>query len=139
MRSLIATDQDRNTFIQKIMQIPLDGKRRWTAEFKPFRIQRTIKQNSLYRVWLRCIAAETGNDINDLDECFKQKHLSWQVKEVLGDTVVRRIHTSTLNTAEFTVYLEAVKMQMLVNYGIELKSPGEDHWDDFYSHYGQER
>jgi len=136
MRQLIYTDQDRLTFLANAMKIPLNGKKCYIAEIKPFRAQRTVKQNRLLFMWLNLISKETGNDVDTLLEYFKQKHLSWHTKEVFGEDVVERISTSKLNTAEFTVFLEAIRVQMIQDYAIVLPSPGEAGWEEFYSQYG---
>jgi hypothetical protein len=137
MRRLIINEQDRQELIRAIQAIELDGSRKYVGEIKVFRMKRSLKQNSLYWMWLRCIKAETGNDMDDLHNYFTGKFLAWSVREVFGSEVPRHLSTADLDTKQFTEFLEQVRMDM-ANQAITLPNPGDYGWDAFYTQYGQE-
>lgn len=136
MRKLLLTESDRNAFIATITRIPMDGKKKWVMEFKPYRIQRSVKANNLYWMWLNCISKETGNDSETLHQYFAEKYLAWDTKGCLDGEVIKRRSTTSLDSKEFSEYLENIRMQMLNDYAIVLPEPQDQGWDEFYSQYG---
>ena len=135
MRQLIITDHERIEFVRRINEITLDGKRKFVAEFKPFRNQRSIKSNNLYWMWLDCIHDETGNDVDDLHAYFKDKYLPPQTKEVLGKTVNLTPSTTRLDSKQFFEYMEKIKLEMSQEHQIFLPEPGEAGYDQFRTQY----
>lgn len=135
MRMIIIDRQGLQEFIRRISQIVLDGKKRFIAEFKIYRIKRTIPQNRLYWMWLRCIHAETGNDPEDLHEYFKGRYGMFNLKPMFGDQVKIPVHTPDMDTKEFSDYLEKIRVQMIEE-GVYLPQPGEHGWAEFYAQYG---
>lgn len=103
------------------------------AEFKRHRKRRTLSQNRLLCLWLRCIMAETGNDFDTLKEYFS-KYLPWDEVDMFGKIVVVRKGTSDLNTKEFDTYLEYIRIEML-DEGIILPLPEDQAWDEFNIKY----
>jgi len=136
MRMLIVDDRSRQEFIVRILRVDL-SKRKWTAEFKPYRIQRSIKQNRLLHIWLKCISDETGNDIETLKDYFKRKYLPVDVKKTFDVQVEILTHTSYLDTKQMTDFLDKINFQM-ANEGIFLPNPSDLSWNDFYVKYGLE-
>lgn len=135
MRMLIQNNADRDEWIRRLSQI--DVKKAFIAEFKQFRFKRSLNQNNLYWMWLNCIKNDTGNETNYLHEYFSDRYLPVETKTIFGKVVDKRRSTTDLDTREFTDYLEAIRMQMLEE-GIYLPQPGEQGWDQFYTHYGVE-
>ena len=134
MRMMILTEQDKAEFIRRVSAMPV-GEKRWVAEFKQYKVQRSIKQCRLYHLWLRCIKDDTGNSEEDMDSYFKQKFLSWDTKMVCGEEVAVAIHTTNLDTAQFTVYLDKIQ-QWSLEQGIFLPQPSQYGWDEFFANYG---
>lgn len=134
MRMIVSSDADRKRFIDFVQGIDLKSNH-FVAEFKRYRVRRSISQNSLYWLWLRCIKDETGNSTEDLHEYFSQKYLSWKPKEVLGEEIAVRSRTSELDTAQFTEYLEKIRVEMLEQ-AIYLPEPGAAVWEEFFTKYG---
>ena len=133
MRMIIASEADRARFIKSVNTVEL-GKKRFIGEIKVHRQKRTIKQNSLYFMWLACIRDETGNDVDTLHEYFKRKFLPWRSISVFDDEVVQVSSTTSLNTKEFSEYMEKIKLDM-INQAIFLPEPGEQGFDEFYAKY----
>jgi hypothetical protein len=134
MRMVIVSDQDRQRFCQLLNAIEL-GKRKFIAEFKVYRLVRSLKQNKLYFKWLQCIKDETGNDVDTLHDYFKGKYLVGELVNIFGQERKKHVSTTNLDTKQFSEYLEHIKQEMLQE-GIYLPSPGEQGWDEFYARYG---
>lgn len=130
---LIVTEDDRREFLRLLSSANLD--RPLVAEFKVFRKNRSIKQNSLMWLWFRCIEDETGNDIVTLHNYFCEKYLGWSLKTVFGDYHRKIPGTSGLDTKEFDTFLEKIRMDMQDNQNIHLPLPDEQGWDEFYAKY----
>ena len=97
------------------------------------RDRRSLPQNSLYWLWLNCISAETGNDVDALHDYFKDRFLSRKV-EIFGDECSVGTSTTKLNTAEFTAFLDKVQ-QFAANEGIILPNPEDLYFEQFYQQY----
>lgn len=95
---------------------------------------RSIPQNKLYRLWLTCISQETGNEVNDLHEHFKEKYLEPTTTEVFG-VKHTRYTTTNLNTVQFTNYLEKIRIEADRDLFIKLPLPEEQYWHEFYDFY----
>jgi hypothetical protein len=134
MRIIICNHKDLDAFIERIRLFPVD-KKKFIAEFKLYRKQRSLKANKLYWLWLNCIHDDTGNSVESLHEYFKQKYLQWTTDDVFGEEIVIRASTRKLDTKEFTTYLENIRVEMLEQ-GIYLPEPGMQGWDAFYIQYG---
>lgn len=96
--------------------------------------KRTCPQNRLYRLWLACIADETGNDANDLHFFFKSKFLVVKMGEVFGEKFTKELTTTKLNTKEFTDYLEKINV-FASDLGINLPDPEDMGFSEFYETY----
>ena len=70
--------------------------------------KRTEAQNRYYWVYLSEIAAETGNDAEDLQELFKAKFLPRRMVEVLGENDEKRSSTTGLSRLEFGEYIDKI-------------------------------
>ena len=58
------------------------------------RERRSVDQNRLLWLWIKCISDETGQDKDDLHEYFKQKFLGVDTKTLWGTTLYRPVSTS---------------------------------------------
>lgn len=134
MKILITSERDRQIFIKNLQSLDL-VKRRFIAEVKVYRKIRSISQNRLYWMVLRCIRDETGNDEETLHLYFKNKYLSWQTKEVFGEAVLIPASTTGLDTKQFTEYIDSICRDM-AEQGLFLPMPGEQGWDQFNTKYG---
>lgn len=70
--------------------------------------KRTEAQHRYYFVFLSEIAAETGNEVEDLHELFKAKFLPRKRVDVLGETVERGASTKSLTRTEFGEYIDKI-------------------------------
>jgi len=141
MRSLIRSDKELDAFILGMRKLEMKG-RTFVAEFKQFRRQRTLKQNSIYWAWLRCIHRESEEGSayteNDLHEYFSQKYLPWTSKCIHGQEVIVRKSTSMLDTKQFTEFLDSVQLDAMENFQCELITPEDPRWAEFQVRYVQD-
>ena len=133
VKKILRTEEDRKEVIQILNERSLD--RPLIVEIKVFRKCRSLSQNALFYLWLRCIAEETGNDIETLHDHFCIKFLGWYESEVMGDYHRKIPRTRDLDTKQFTEFLEEIRMDMMHNQNIYLPLPDDQGWDEFYEKY----
>ena len=129
---IVTTIEELEEVVKQIKEVGFDQPH--LIEFKPFRKCRSLHQNKLMWMWFRCIRDETGTDVDTLYEYFCEKYLPWSEKEVFGNGVRMVGGTSALNTAEFTEFLENIRIKML-HFNITLPNPDDQGWDEFYAKY----
>jgi hypothetical protein len=102
---------------------------KFKVEIKEHKKGRTNNQNALYWSWLTIIGKDLGYTAEELHEALKAKILGViERKTIFGNIVNEPRSTTTLNTKEFTEYLNAVQ-SFAMSLGIPLPQP---------SHYGME-
>lgn len=95
---------------------------------------RTIPQNALMWMWYKCMEESTGQKKEDFHDYYKAKFLARQV--VIGRRWVTVVgSTSDLNTLQMTDYLEKVKADAAVEFGIKLPLPEDKNYQAFVSEY----
>lgn len=129
----INNNYDKSQAIKFIGNLPADLS--FTVNVYKKKDRRSIDQNSLYWLWLSCIADETGNEKDDLHEFFKAKYLPHETRVLFGEDILITPSTTRLNTAEFTEYLERVNVFASVELGISLPMPYERLFEAFYEKY----
>jgi len=127
----VVNEQTKAAAISYIDKLP-DGKK-YKVSVTLHRERRSLSQNSLYWLWLNCISAETGNDVDALHDYFKDRFLSRKV-EIFGDECSVGTSTTKLNTAEFTAFLDKVQ-QFAAGEGIILPNPEDLYFEQFYQQY----
>ena len=132
MKKKLQTEQDRNDAITALVKITLSEG--WYFDLSKRRKVRTISQNRLERLWLACIADETGNDPNELHDYFKGKWI--EPKEVILFGEKKLIYsTRDLNTIQFKNFLDKIQVFASAELGIILPIPEDKSWDQFYESY----
>ena len=111
----------------KLNKLPL-GTKLWVRIFSKTPA-RSDRQNRYYRVYLKNIEEETGNDADYLHEHFKRKYLALPPKDIVladGSTVLVVTYRSTasLNKTEFSEYLQKIERDT----GIPLPDTDEFHY-----------
>ena len=127
----VVNEQTKAAAISYIDKLP-DGKK-YKVSVTLHRERGSLSQNSLYWLWLNCISAETGNDVDALHDYFKDRFLSRKV-EIFGDECSVGTSTTKLNTAEFTAFLDKVQ-QFAAGEGIILPNPEDLYFEQFYQQY----
>ncbi len=127
----VVNECTKKAAISYIEKLP-EGKK-YKVSVTLHRDRRSLSQNSLYWLWLNCISAETGNDVDALHDYFKGRFLSRKV-EIFGDECSVGTSTTKLNTAEFTAFLDKVQ-QFAAGEGIILPNPEDLYFEQFYQQY----
>ena len=130
---IIISQANKEAVQQYIDRLP-EGKK-YEVEVNLCRKRRTIDQNSLYWLWLNCLEAETGNDINTLHDFFKQTYLGLKQTLCFGKQVIREVTTTDLNTAEFTDYLNKVQAFAASECGVILPLPEDLIFEQFKAQF----
>lgn len=100
------------------------------------RRNRTVPQNALYWLHVACIADETGSDRNEVHAELKRLYLpSESVTGMYGETIVRPVSTTKLDTAQFSAYIEKVVAFAASTLGIVLPMPGDLAFEQFEEYY----
>lgn len=125
------SDKDKvKSYIDKLPE----GKK-YDVSIKLKRVTRTFSQNRLHWLWLACIMAETGNDKDSLHEYFKDTYLPKESKPIFGKIIEVAVSTTSLNTAQFTHYLNRIQQFASSELGIILPDPEDLHFREFYENY----
>jgi hypothetical protein len=132
MKKKITTEEDRNQAITALVKIELN--QGWWFDLSKRRKVRTVSQNRLERLWLACIADETGNDSNELHDYFKERYI--EPKEIVMFGEKKLIYsTRDLNTVQFKQFLDKIQIFASTDLGIILPIPKDKNWDAFYETY----
>lgn len=132
MKKKLITEADRNEAMTALVRIDLkDG---YYFELSKRRKVRTVSQNRLERLWLACIADETGNDSNELHDYFKEKWIEPKEINMFGEKKLV-YSTRNLNTIQFKNFLDKIQIFAQTELSIALPIPTDKNWDDFYETY----
>lgn len=95
---------------------------------------RTISQNSLMWMWYKCMEEVTGQSKEDFHDYYKAKYLARDV--VIANRWVKVVGSTTdLNTLQMTNYLEKVKADAAIEFGITLPLPEDTNYQAFVAEY----
>ena len=131
MKKIIRNETDREIFLSIVKNIKIDSN--WVGEIKKQRKIRTISQNRLYWLWLKAITMQTdyGYEDNWWHEYYKNKFLP---KVDFLDTKIS-LSTKSLDTKQFTDYLDKIRADAIVEHGAELLTLNDKNFNEFYSNY----
>ena len=125
MRFEIRDNQDKHSLIQYLKELEND----YVVEVKKRRNNRSNMQNSYY--W-KCIVQELGNSLgyfpNEKHDILRAKFLNeWEMLNINDKKVGvnKIISTATLNTKEFEIYAEQIRIWAITELGIRLALPNE--------------
>lgn len=107
----------------------------YSVEIKKKTIRRTLPQNSLYWLYVTCIADETGNDKEAIHDELRRLFLPVHSGELGGRPIEKLTSTTTLNTVQFTHYIDKIVAFAASEIGIALPDPSDLYWEQFYEHY----
>lgn len=95
---------------------------------------RSIEQNALMWLWFTCIERETGTPRQDVHDyyCrkFLRKNIMWNGRmEVVAEG------TSKQTKERMTVFLNQIQADAASEFGIQLPSPEDRYFEEFYQQY----
>ena len=130
MKFRLANSSDVDAVIQYIKKV--DVSKIYTVTIERTKHKRSVQANRLYWLHVTCLADETGSDRDEVHNELKRLYLpSESVTGLYGETVVRPISTSKLDTAQFSAYLEKVVAFASSTLGIVLPMPGDLAFEQF--------
>jgi hypothetical protein len=132
----ISNDNTRREAIEAIEALELNGKV-YKLQLTNKRAKRSVNQNSLMWLYLECISQETGHERDDLHLFFKEKFLGWKKIVIFDEESVTLKGTSTLNTSEFTAYIDKIIIFAASELGITLPNPSDQYFDQFKDFYSK--
>lgn len=109
----------------------------YKVNVSPQQLKRTIPQSRLYRLWLRHISKETGNDVDALHRLFRGKFLGFRESVVFGVKVHEPISTATLSKEAFTDFLNNIQAYV-ADFDIILPQPEDLYFQSFLNQYDYE-
>ena len=134
MEFAVRNDNERKAVIEYIKALDVQ-KREYEVVISKKTSKRTLAQNRLYRLWLNCISAETGNDTEMLAEYFKNKFLYIRHRIIYGEHISVVPSTTTLTTEEFKDYLDKIQQWASSEQGIILPNPEDLYFNQFAEKY----
>ena len=96
--------------------------------------KRSLPQNKLMWMWYKCIEDSTGTPANDIHEYYKSKFLCYP-KTIYGRQYIVVGSTTSLNTTQFTEYLNKIQADAATELGIRLPLPDDQGYDQFIEMY----
>ena len=106
----------------------------YTITIKRASEKRTIAQNDLMWMWLKCIENETGTPKDEVYMYYCKKFLMRTMK--IGERMERiYITSSKLTTLEMTDFLNKIQADAATEFGITLPLPRDRFFEAFYAQY----
>jgi len=123
MDFLIRSKEDMDAIKDYLDRLP-DGKQ-FEVSVRLHKEKRSNPQNALYHSWLNIICKETKNDHETVHKAFAKMFLGVDVCEFGGQKIAKIKSTTSLNTEQFTEYLNQVEAFAAVELGIILPHPDD--------------
>ena len=97
--------------------------------------KRTLSQNRLMWMWFKCLEDGTGQPAQDWHDYYCKKLIGREMVTPDGEIVTLAGHTSTMNTAQMTDFLNKVQADAATEWGVTLPLPQDQGYDDFRLQY----
>jgi hypothetical protein len=107
---------------------------KYTVKIERKKESRSIPQNSLMWMWFKCMEEATGQPKEDFHAYYKRKFLMRQVN-IKGHWVDVVGETKTLSSSQFSEFLEKIKADAAIDFGIMLPLPEDRMYRDFVDEY----
>jgi hypothetical protein len=125
MKFVIKDNKDKQSLINYLKELGND----YIVDVKKQRNNRSIMQNNYYwKCIVQMLADELGYYPNEMHDILKVKFASeWQSIEVNNNKVGLQVinSTATMNTKEFEIYAEQIRIWALSELNIRLMLPNE--------------
>lgn len=96
--------------------------------------KRSIAQNDLMWMWMKCIENETGTPKDEVYMYYCKKFLMRTVS--IGERMERIYMTSSkLNSEQMTAFLNQIQADAASELGITLPTPQDRYFEQFYQDY----
>ena len=131
----ITNEKDKYNLISAIML--LSESKKWEVSVKVKPDKRSVPANKLYWLWINCIANDLGDNPNDVHDIFRLKFLPYSESFKLGEKLISLTSTTSLDTKEFSEYLDRIRAFASVELGISLPDPSHPHFSEFYDQFNK--
>ena len=132
---LMTKNDGRLTFdveLPYVFSLLANGK--YTITIKRANEKRSIPQNDLMWMWLRCIERETGTPKDDVYMYYCKKFLMKTIQ--VGNKMERIYNTSSkLNQEQMTEFLNKIQVDAATELGITLPKPEDRFFEQFYAQF----
>jgi hypothetical protein len=106
----------------------------YTITVKRQNEKRSIAQNDLMWMWMKCIENETGTPKDEVYMYYCKKFLMRTVS--IGERMERIYMTSSkLNSEQMTAFLNQIQADAASELGITLPTPQDRYFEQFYQDY----
>lgn len=123
MDFIVRDNAEREVICNYLQSLP-EGKV-YDVTIKLHRTKRSNDANALYWSWIGIISTETGNDRETVHKALARKFLGYDVRE-FGSEKIAVVHsTASLDTKEFSDYMNEVAAFASSELGIVLPTPGD--------------
>lgn len=122
-------------WIDKVVKYLMNGG--YTITITKVVKKRTLSQNRLMWMWFKCMEDDSGQSAQDWHDYYCKKLLGREFVTPDGEINILSGHTSTMNTAQMTDFLNKVQADAATEWGITLPLPGEEGYDDMQLQYGR--
>ena len=126
---IIRSQEDKNKVLNRISMLVID--KPWEVEIKPYKKNRSLRQNKLYFAWMKIIGDQLGYESEEIHAIMADKFLVDKFVEYAGKQIKRDKSTSKLNTKEFTDYLQRIDRFVASELGIILPVPDDQYYEIF--------
>lgn len=108
----------------------------YTLKIVRYTKPRTLSQNALMWMWFKCLELEsdTGSNKDEFHDYYCAKFLSRQIQ--MGGKLAWVVGgTSGMNQLQMANFLNKVKADAAIEFGVALPLPGDEHYSTFVDEY----
>ena len=109
----------------------------YEVSIKRIKNKRTLSQNKLMWLWFKCIADETGSELQDIHDYYCDLFLKRGVT-IKGKEVLVTGSTSQLDMKNFTIFMKKIQADASAELGIILPLPEDLNYRDFIQYYSEQ-
>lgn len=132
----VSNEDERAVALRALKGVKLTAP--YKCEIKRITRRRSLPQNALYWMWLSLVSHELAGSTKDSEvyhDYFRGKYLQSDRVTMPDGTVMDKLQsTTTLDTKQFTDYLENIRIEM-IEHGINLPLPNEPGYDEMIDYY----
>jgi hypothetical protein len=107
----------------------------YTIQITRAKSKRSLNQNRLMWMWLRCIAENVGSTPQDIHDVYCEHFLKTPII-VNGKQTFKTRTTRALKVDEMTEFLRNIQVHAASELGIVLPSPEDNNYNYFEEQYG---
>lgn len=125
--------------VLKWLELSAKGLKDGEYEIKISKVKksRSLSQNKLMWLWFKCIADETGSELQDIHDYYCDLFLKRGVT-IKGKEVLVTGSTSQLDMKNFTIFMKKIQADASAELGFILPLPEDLNYRDFIKYYSEQ-